>query len=143
MQIGRQINKISNHLRRRTQRIQKNLGLSGSQAFVLDYIMVESLNKSIYQKDIEKEFGMRASSATELIHIMESKGLISRKPDERDSRFKKIELTKAADEIKRALKDEILETESVLIQNIQKEDLEIFLKVTNQMLENLEGLNGK
>ena len=143
MQIGRQINKISNHLRRRTQRIQKNLGLSGSQAFVLDYIMVESLKKPIYQKDIEKEFGMRASSATELIRTMESNGLIIRKPDSKDTRFKKIEITKNADEIKKVLKEEILKTESLLIQNIQKEDLEVFLKVTNQMLENLEGFNGK
>lgn len=143
MQIGRQINKISNHLRRRTQKIQKKVGLSGSQALVLDYIMVESLRKPIYQKDIETEFGMRASSATELIRTLEAKGLIVRKSDLNDSRLKRIELTTQADSIKKALKDEVYDTESLLIQGISQDELDQFLKVTNQMLKNLEGFDGK
>lgn len=143
MQIGRQINKISNHLRRRTQKIQKKVGLSGSQALVLDYIMVESLRKPIYQKDIETEFGMRASSATQLVHTLEEKGLIVRKSDFQDTRYKKIELTKEADSIKKVLKEEVYQTECLLTNGISASELEQFLKITNQMLKNLEGFDGQ
>lgn len=138
MQIGRQINKISNHLRRRSQRIQDSVGLSGSQGFVLDYILIESKKHPVYQKDIEKEFGFRPSSATSLIRAMEEKNWITRTVNEKDNRLKQIEFTEAAKDIKVALSDEVKETEMVLTKNISKEDLDIFMKVTNQMLKNLE-----
>ena len=56
MQTGKLINGISNRLRRRSQVVQKRIGISGAQGNVLDYILVESENHPVYQKEIEKEF---------------------------------------------------------------------------------------
>ena len=63
MQTGKKINQISNRLRRRSRAIQETIGISGAQGNIL----VESQNRSVYQKDIEQEFGLRPSTATEAL----------------------------------------------------------------------------
>ncbi len=136
MEVGRQINRISNYLRRRSQKTQEKIGLTNIQALVLDYIMASP--NSVYQKDIEKEFDLRPSSATQLICGMEEKGWIKRVSNPGDKRLKEIVFTSDSKKIKDSIKSEICETERQLIQNISKEDLEVFMKVTNMMLKNLE-----
>ncbi len=136
MQIGRQINKISNYLRRRSQKTQEKIGLTNNQALVLDYIMASSV--PVYQKDIEKEFDLRSSSATELINGMEEKGWIVRVLSSNDKRLKEIKFMDDSGLISKSIKDEITNTEKQLIKNIDKKDLEVFMKVTNQMIKNLE-----
>ena len=64
MQTGKKINQISNRLRRRSRAIQETIGIGGAQGNILNYILVESQNRSVYQKDIEQEFGLRPSTAT-------------------------------------------------------------------------------
>ena len=54
MQTGKKINQISNRLRRRSRAIQETIGISGAQGNILNYILVESQNRSVYQKDIEQ-----------------------------------------------------------------------------------------
>ncbi len=136
MQIGRQINKISNYLRRRSQKTQEKIGLTNNQALVLDYIMASPM--PVYQKDIEKEFDLRSSSATELINGMEEKGWIVRVLSLNDKRLKEIKFMDDSGLISKSIKDEITNTEKQLIKNIDKKDLEVFMKVTNQMIKNLE-----
>lgn len=63
MQTGKKINQISNRFRRRSRAIQETIGISGAQGNIL----VESQNRSFYQKDIEQEFGLRPSTATEAL----------------------------------------------------------------------------
>ena len=67
MQTGKKINQISNRLRRRSRAIQETIGISGAQGNILNYILVESQSRSVYQKDIEQEFGLRPSTATETL----------------------------------------------------------------------------
>ncbi len=136
MEVGRQINKISNYLRRRSQKTQEKIGLTRTQALVLDYIMANE--HCVYQKDIEKEFDLRSSSATQLICGMEEKGWIKRVNNPKDKRLKEIVFTDECKKVKEIIKNEICETEEQLIKDISKEDLEIFMKVTNKMLKNLE-----
>ncbi len=136
MQIGRQINKISNYLRRRSQKTQEKIGLTNNQALVLDYIMASPV--PVYQKDIEKEFDLRSSSATELIGGMEDKGWIERVPSLNDKRLKEIIFKDDSGLVSKSIKDEITNTENQLIKDIDEKDLEVFMKVTNQMIKNLE-----
>ena len=64
METGKKINRISNRLRRRSLKVQESIGISGAQGNILDYILVESVHRNVYQKEIEKEFGLRPSTAT-------------------------------------------------------------------------------
>lgn len=138
MDTGKLINKISIRLRRRSERMGKNLGITEVQGRILDFILVDGRDRPLYQKDIEKEFGLRPSTATELLKTLESRKMIQRVSSEEDGRYKKIQFTEAAEDIRLALQQEIRKTEGLLVEGISREDLNTFMKVAEKMLENLE-----
>lgn len=138
METGKMINRISNRLRRRSKKAQETIGITGAKGNILDYILVESEKHNVYQKEIEKEFGLRPSTATEVLKSLEDAGLIVRVPDETDGRFKKIVFTQKAEEIRSALREEIEESEEILLRGISPEEQECFMRITAKMLENLE-----
>mgnify|MGYP001550859757 CR=1 FL=1 len=138
METGKVINKISNRLRRRSKAVQEAIGISGAQGNILSYILAEGEKRRIYQKDIEQEFGLRPSTATEVLKTLEGRGLIRRIPDERDGRYKKIVFTERASEIESAIKDEIMKSERLLLTGISQEEKEEFLRIAEKMLGNLE-----
>ena len=126
MQTGKKINQISNRLRRRSRAIQETIGISGAQGNILNYILVESQNRSVYQKDIEQEFGLRPSTATETLKSLEKNGLIKRETDPND------------EQIEAVLKSEIEESETILLQGVTKEERQEFLRIAEKMLQNLD-----
>ena len=116
------INQISNRLRRRSRAVQESIGISGAKGNILNYILVESENHSVYQKEIEKEFGLRPSTATEVLKNLGKDGLICRVPEEQDGRYKKIFFTEKAEEIRETLKDEIEGSENLLLEGISEKE---------------------
>ena len=66
MVAGKMINRISNRLRRRSGKAQETIGITGAKGNILNYILLESEKHNVYQKDIEKEFGLRPYTATEV-----------------------------------------------------------------------------
>lgn len=138
METGKMINRISNRLRRRSLKVQESIGITGAQGNILDYILVESSHRSVYQKEIEKEFGLRPSTATEALKLLEERGLISRIPEEWDGRYKRIVFTPKAQAVKETLRREIEESESILLQGISPSDQEHFLETAAKMLKNLD-----
>ena len=138
METGKMINRISNRLRRRSLKVQESIGITGAQGNILDYILVESSHRSVYQKEIEKEFGLRPSTATEALKLLEERGLISRIPEEWDGRYKRIVFTPKAQAVKETLRRENEESESILLQGISPSDQEHFLETAAKMLKNLD-----
>lgn len=138
MDTGKVINKISIRLRRRSARTGKRLGITEVQGKILDFILVEGRDQPLYQKDIEKEFDLRPSTATELLKNLENRKMIKRVSSEEDGRYKKIQFTEAAGDVRLALQQEIENTEAQLVAGIAAEDLAVFMKVAEKMLQNLE-----
>ena len=138
MEAGKMINRISNRLRRRSGKAQETIGITGAKGNILNYILLESEKHNVYQKDIEKEFGLRPSTATEVLKNLEEEELIVRIQDEEDGRYKKIVFTDKAEKIRSALRGEIEKTEELLLKGITPEEQEIFMKITSKMLENLQ-----
>lgn len=138
METGKMINKISHRLRRRSQAVQKTVGISEAQGRILDYILVEGARRLVYPKDIEKEFDLRSSTVTGALSALETEGLIARVPDERDGRLKKLVFTPKADGIRAALQGEIEETEKRMLRGISEEEKAVFLELAERMLKNLE-----
>ena len=66
MDTGRLINKLSNCLRRRSAKTQKRIHISGTKGQILNYILIESQKRPLVQRDIEQEFGLRPSTATDV-----------------------------------------------------------------------------
>ena len=138
METGKMINKISHRLRRRSQAVQKTVGISEAQGRILDYILVEGARRPVYPKDIEKEFDLRSSTVTGALTALETEGLIARVPDERDGRLKKLVFTPKVDGIRAALQGEIEETEKRMLRGISEEEKAVFLELAERMLKNLE-----
>ncbi len=138
MEAGKMINRISNRLRRRSRKAQEIIGITGSKGNILNYILLESEKHNVYQKDIEKEFGLRPSTATEVLKNLEEEKLIVRIQDEEDGRYKKIVFTDKAEKIRSVLRGEIEQTEELLLKGITPEEQKIFMKITAKMLENLQ-----
>lgn len=138
MDTGKVINKISNRLRRRSVALQEKLGMSGAQGNILNYILVDGRKRSVYQKDIEKEFGLRPSTATEALKNLEAKGLICRISEKADGRLKRIEFTPSAEEIRHLIAGEIEESESILLKGITEKEKQTFIEIGERMLKNLD-----
>ena len=132
------INKISKRLRLRSVALQEKLGMSGAQGNILNYILVDGRKRPVYQKDIEKEFGLRPSTATEALKNLEAKGLICRISEKQDGRLKRIELTSKAEEIRHLITSEIAESENLLLKGITEEERRIFIEIGKKMLKNLD-----
>ena len=62
--------------------------------------------------------------------------------ERRSARYKKIVFTEKADKIRNVLRREIEESEALLLTGITEEEREIFMKITEKMLENLEKEEG-
>lgn len=138
METGKLINKISNRLRRRSKAAQESIGISGAKGNILSFILAEGEKRNVYQKDVEKEFGLRPSTATEALKGLEDEGLISRVPDEKDGRYKKIVFTSRAEEVESVIRDEIMKTERQLLEGITEEEQKEFMRIASKMLKNLD-----
>ena len=138
MQTGKLINMISIRLRRRSGKTGRLLGITEAQGRILEFILVESKDKPLFQKDIEKEFDLRPSTATELLKTLEEQKMIQRVSSEHDARYKEILFTETAEHIRLALQQEIQRTEEQLVRGIPTEELDVFMRVAGKMLLNLD-----
>lgn len=138
MEIGKIINRISNRLQRFSPDTQNKLGIGQAQANILRFLLLETAKRSIYQVDIEKEFGLRPPTVTEILKSLEKKDLIRRIPDENDGRKKKIIITEKTLSMDDGVKCQVEKSEKVLLQGITKEEQEQFMKIAGKMLHNLE-----
>lgn len=93
--------------------------------------------KDVFQKDIEKEFGIRRSTATNTLKLMEKNGLIKREHVSYDERLKKITLTENANEIVQVIDKDIKKFNRVLEKDITEEERKIFLKVLEKICNNI------
>ena len=132
------INCISNRLRNRSQEVHTQLGIGSAQGKILNYVLVESEAHSVYQKDLQREFGLRPSTVTEMLNALEQKKLIQRVSDEWDGRYKKIIFTEKARSMKDRIRQEVEETEHLLLQGITEQEKQEFLRIAGKMLQNLE-----
>lgn len=132
---ARYVGKLSNQLRRKLDMLSSRKEFSGSQGRTLHFLLAQS--DDIFQKDIEEEYGIRPSTATELLKQMEKNGLIIRKPAAYDNRLKKIVLTDKALIYKDQVVNDLTELEKTLTQGIPEENMKIFFEVIEKMMDNL------
>lgn len=134
--IYRTINILANKQRREFEKKTESKSYSGAEGRVLDYLL--KVNKEeVFQKDIEREFGLRPPTATTLLHNMEKRGLIERFALNNDARYKTIVLTEKAMQLKDALFYDMNKMEQKMLRDISQEDLKIWNKVSHSIIENL------
>ena len=94
MHMGRIIHMLSHQMKRNCNNVDSaitNDDLTVMQKHVLKFVLLESLHRDLYQKDIEEEFQIRKSTVTGILKLMESHGYIRRESVKRDARLKRID----------------------------------------------------
>ena len=139
-EIAKEVKALANLLKRRldnaiTKATEENI--TSVQVLILGFI--DESKEAIYQKDIEKQFDIRRSTVTNILHGMEKQELIIREAVNNDARLKKIILTSKAKLILNSLNEEVTKTQQLLIKDIPERDLEIYFSVIKKMKENLGG----
>lgn len=132
---ARYASKLSNQLRRKLDMLSSRKEFSGSQGRTLHFLLAQT--QDVFQKDIEEEYSIRPSTATELLKQMEKNGLIVREPVAYDNRLKKIVLTDKALIYRQQVVEDLTELEKRLVKDISEADLEIFFQVIEKMMDNL------
>lgn len=135
---GRMINIVSHQLKRSIFLSgPRDSELTNMQNRVLHYILMRGMETSVYQKDIEKEFHIRKSTATEILQLMEKNGFLYRECSHKDARLKKIIPTEKALELRQQVVNHIGRIEECLKSGIDEGDYQTCIKVLKQMSENL------
>lgn len=133
--LGILINKISNQLKRKMDKeMNDNYNLTKTQSLVLSYI---NSNKDIYQKDIEKRFSIRRSTATEILNLMEKRNLIKRIPSKLDKRINIIEITEEGKKLEKVGKEKIKELEKQMTKSLTREEKKELIKLLEKVEQNL------
>lgn len=136
--VGRMIHILSHQLRRQIDISTAHLGVTGVQGRVLHFVIDNSKDRDIFQKDVEEAFRLRCSTATGTLQLMERNGLIRREYVDYDARLKRIIVTERGLEVQAQVEQCIQETEARLTEGICKEELEQFFELAARMSKNLE-----
>ena len=92
MHTGRLV-RMLNHQLKRNQKPEEAVEddeLTPMQRHILNYILLETLHRDIYQKNLEEEFQVRKSTVSGILKLMEKNGFIYRESVKEDARLKKV-----------------------------------------------------
>lgn len=137
--IGMECRCVSNLVRRKmgeTEVIKESQELTGMHGFVIGYLYNHQ-DEEVYQKDLEKRFEIRRSTATQILSLMEKNGLVFRQPVPRDARLKRLVLTEKAIEMHKEVVKEIEAIDSLLIAGVTEKELQTFFAVIDKVKANL------
>lgn len=144
--IGFALKVLNNAIRRRLDAYLAEAGLEdigGMRGPLLGYLYAQTRERDVFQKDIEKEFNIRRSTATVMLQRLEEKGYLIREPHPDDARLKRILLTDKGRERHLKARRQIQAFDAELEQGIAEQEKEFFLKIVDKMIKNLEQEDGK
>ncbi len=111
-----------------------------TQVEIIEYIL-NSNDKKIYQKDLEKVLHSRRATISSVLMTMEKNSLIKRIPDSNDLRSKQIILNDSAKEIFFNAKKRIIEINDILAKDLTDKEIELFLDIITKMKNNIDSYN--
>lgn len=134
-ELGFQIKSVSNLMLRR-MRSEGAEEITRMQAWIIGYVYKRG-EKDTFQRDLEKEFNIRRSTATGILQLMEQNGLITRNSVAYDARLKKIALTPKALKIQKAIAERISRLEQLMGEGISEKEKDVFFSVMEKIKANL------
>lgn len=137
--LGKEIKALSNQIRRKFERIviEKGLDISSSQGMILGFLYRQSSIRDVFQKDIEEEFNIRRSSATNILQLLVKNGYIDRVRMAEDARLKKIILTEKGIGIHNEILEGIKEVENSLVSVFSEGELNQLFHLLNKLSQSL------
>lgn len=138
--IGRELRALNNAIRRQVDNSpikHKVDDITGTNGWIIGYI-ARNASRDIYQRDIEKEFGITRSTASKVLILMEKKGLVERVSVPHDARLKKLVLTPKSLELEEMMRLDANQIEARLIQGFTQDELNAMSNYISRMKENMQ-----
>lgn len=137
--VGYEIKTLDNLITRKILETAKKEGypaLTTVQIRIMRYLFMNR-DKEVYQRDIEKKFVVRRSTASGILNTMEKNEMLERVPSDLDLRLKRVVLTdKYIDRIE--LLEKLIEKfQDELLVGITDAELNTFFSVVDKMKDNL------
>lgn len=131
---------LSNQIRRKIERDLVNQGMKvpSTQSRIIGFLYKESFKRDIFQKDIEEAFGIRRSSVTNVVQLMDKNGYIERVSVAEDARLKKIVLTDKGLEVQKIVGKVLEEAENSLRGVYSEEELSQLFYLLDKLSHALE-----
>lgn len=111
--------------------------MTGTNGCIIGYLN-ENSDHDVFQKDIEKAFGITRSTASKVINLMEQKGLVERQSVSCDARLKKIVMTDKSKAISHLMAEDMDLVESVLTDGFSPEEKKALYNYLKRMKQNLK-----
>lgn len=138
--VGYCVRELSNALRRGIEQgageKEKCTNLHG---WVIGWLYDNS-GRDVFQKDIEKQFGVRRSTMTAILQSMEKNGLIRRERVGSDGRLKRLALTEKALAIHEEHERRVCEFELALREGIPEREIAAFFATAQRLCANAEAI---
>lgn len=136
-------NQLHNHIEHQKEQNEYIISdLTRMQRFTIGFLYMHS-EEEIYQKDLETEFAISRATASNMLSVMERKGLITREPVVHDARLKRLVLTEPARQMHRQVEQDIKETEKLLTKGMSEDDKRQLHQYLDVMIQNLVGDMGE
>lgn len=138
--LGRELHRLDNGIRRflckNSAAIKSKDEVTGTNLRIIRFLK-HNEHRDIYQKDVEKEFGITRSTASRVLVLMEEKGLVKRLSVEHDARLKKLVLTEKSARMGEAMHQVGEKTDTLLLQGFSDAEKEQLYDFIDRMVENL------
>jgi len=133
--IGYWINKVERTIKNIHDRRFQELGITVSQASLLHQLWHKD---GMTQKEIQEKLSMRGASVSGLVDVLLKKGLIERKQDEEDARFKRLYLTEKGREIEGKTIRLMMELDEEIMEGFTEEENAMLICWMRKLQCNLE-----
>jgi len=137
-----ELKRLNNHVLRKIssdELLKAQEEITGSKGYIIGYIAKKTAQgENVYQKDIEKEFSLRRSSATQVLNSLENNGLICRKSEDLDKRLKRIIITEKGENSHKIVINRLNEIDEELISRLTREEFENFKIIIEKLKEGLK-----
>lgn len=127
---------LVNQTRRLTEkRMQQYRQITPIQGHVIGFVKHHA---EVYQRDLEKEFQIRRSTASAILQTMEKNDLIRREPVPHDARLKKLVLTAQAEAFSEQIEQAIADMEAVVTKGVSRQELDNYFATVEKFEKNLK-----
>ncbi|MFC6323838.1 MarR family winged helix-turn-helix transcriptional regulator [Companilactobacillus baiquanensis] len=136
--VAHLIKVASNEISRSVNDFAAKYDLTGTQVQIIDFLAHIPENEETFQKDIESEFNIRRSTATNILKNMEKTDLIKREPVKSDSRLKKIIILPRAKNMQDKIDDFMKENDQKILSSLGAFERRGFLHALQKLPEKLK-----
>lgn len=143
-EIGYEIRVLNNTIRNSINSMKLNKDIESNphttrlHAWVIGFVF-HSKNP-VYQKDIETEFQIKRSTASNLLASMEKNGLITRRSVDHDARLKQVILTDKARKMHETFLVTAKKVEENLARGLSDEELRNFFSTLDKISDNARSM---